>query len=295
LQYPALDLNGIDAELALACVDEYSPTAAEERSGLLTIFFSNALGRERARAALLAAFPCALIVPRDVDDEDWARRSQEALGPVTVGRITIVPPSPDGTLSSPSAVLLPPGQLRLVVRPSMAFGTGHHATTRLCLAAMQSVELADRVALDVGTGSGVLALAARALGAKRALGVDNDPDAIRCANENLLLNGHLDRVEFEVADALVDLPQRIHAVAGASQMSGHGSAAVDVITANLTGTLLSRSAPLLLSCLVPEGTAIISGILESERSDVADAFRAADPVWEAHEDEWLALGFRRRV
>jgi len=157
----------------------------------------------------------------------------------------------------------------------MGFGTGHHATTRLCLAALQEIDLTNAFVLDVGTGSGVLAIAANRLGASRALGIDSDPDAIQSARENLALNPDARHVELEVADLIAfELPR------------------ADVVTGNLTGALLVRSAASLLGAVRPGGTLILSGLLTHERDDVCRAFAPAAVVWQREEDGWVGLILR---
>ena len=137
----------------------------------------------------------------------------------------------------------------------MGFGTGHHATTRLCLAALQRTPVAGAFVLDVGTGSGILAIAAARLGAAQARGIDFDADAIQSANENLTRNPEVRTVSFDVARrSAPDLPR------------------ADIVLANLTGALLARVAPTLLDALNPGGTLIVSGILEAEEETVRLAF-----------------------
>jgi SAM-dependent methyltransferase len=156
-----------------------------------------------------------------------------------------------GISPSPQSDLTP---LTIVILPSMGFGTGHHVTTRLCLAALQAVDITDRVVLDVGTGSGVLAIAADRLGARRVLGIDDDPDAIQSARENLGLNPDVRHVTFETLDlAARALPD------------------ADVVTANLTGALLVRAPPAIRGP-PPGGTLILSGIQSHERDEVRRAF-----------------------
>src|SRR5687767_8559394 len=174
--WPALVVSGLsDAELVQAALTDFDIAAIEERSAdSWRVFFQNPSDRDRASADLRARFPGLSIAPVDVADEDWAARSQANLRAVQVGRIIVAPP-----WDAPTTI---------IIQPSMGFGTGHHATTRLCLAALQRLDLAGRSVLDVGTGSGVLAIAASRLGAADVTGLDDDADAIHAAWENLALN-----------------------------------------------------------------------------------------------------------
>ena len=153
-------------------------------------------------------------------------------------------------------------------------GTGHHATTRLCLAALQEVDLRGKFVLDVGTGSGLLAIAAVKLGAARALGTDCDVDALQAAAENVVRNDVTD-VELAVHDVMTDpLP------------------AADVVVANLTGAMIVRAAPRLRGAVMPGGVLILSGILEDEQDDIRRAFPNQTFVDVVQQDEWLGFTIR---
>lgn len=299
--YAALDITGLDAGLALAVADDYSPTAAEEHEGRLTVFFATAIDRDRAGEALAAQFPAAHTTTRDVDDEDWARRSQQNLKPVTVGCITIAPPWSLTPVINSQPVIpnLQAANLVLIIEPSMGFGTGHHATTRLCLAALQMVDLTEAFVLDVGTGSGVLAMAARRLGARAAVGIDTDADAIQSANENLQLNPDLNGVAFERGDLYVALssPAFLSSLMVLpSSQPGSARTTVDVVTANLTGALLIRSAELLVNAVRIGGHLVLSGLMQSEQSAVLEAFADRTvPISVASEEEWAGLLLRRTL
>jgi ribosomal protein L11 methyltransferase len=264
--YPALDVCAPSSDLVLAMVDDFSPSALEERDTAMRLFFASSDARDAACAALRASgFETAVL---DVSDEDWARRSQENLQPVTVGRIT-VSPYQSAISNSQSAILI-------VITPSMGFGTGHHATTRLCLEALQHLDVTGRSVLDVGTGSGILAIAADRLGAATVVGIDVDPDAIQAARENLQWNPDVRHAAFEIADLSVEpLPP------------------ADIVTANLTATQLVKSAAALSRAVRRGGSLVVSGILVEERDAVAAAFADNAIAWEKREDEWIALVLNR--
>ena len=299
--YPAVEVAAPgDLDLLLAIADDFSPTGVEERDDGVRVFFSSPAARDAALTTLASRFRAE---PIDVSDEDWARRSQEHLPSVTVGRITIFP-SPEHQASN----LKSPDRISIVIAPSMGFGTGHHATTRLCLAALQTIDLDGKTVLDVGTGSGVLAIAADRLGAARAIGIDIDPDAIQSANENLLLNPEAQHVSFHVADITVaDFPAANGAVlswirpsaAPAARASANARASlagvgpharlIDVVVGNLTGALIVRSASALRAAARGGGALIVSGLQADERDRVCDALAPAPIVWEREEDGWVAL------
>jgi ribosomal protein L11 methyltransferase len=204
------------------------------------------------------------IEAADIEDEDWARRTQADLGSVRIGGIIVAPPW-DMPAGGPETVI--------IIEPSRGFGTGHHQSTRLCLALLQTRELRRRRVIDVGTGSGVLAIAAAALGAPAVSAIDVDPDAVENARENVARNGVADVVEIHVGD-----------------LATTTLVAADVVTANLTGSLLERHAANLVRLVKPGGLLIAAGFTIDERDRVAVAFEPRLTISEiAEEDGWIGV------
>jgi ribosomal protein L11 methyltransferase len=275
-EYPALDLTIRDGEdtselldLIYACLDDFEPLAIHEddESGGLRVFFRSAEVRDAAQQSLLAQFRGRLesISPVDVQDEGWARRSQAQLTPVRVGGIVVTPPwIPDRD---------EPGTIRIVIEPSMGFGTGHHATTRLCLELLQNVDVTNRRVIDVGTGSGVLAIAAWKLGAVDIDAVDCDPDALQNARENVIANGGGTAIRTIEAD-----------------LSSVQAVPADLVMANLTAGVLERYAGSLVALVKPGGRLISSGFAPDDLAAIERAFgRTAVDV--RHEGTWMAAMF----
>ena len=270
--WPALDIHVPSCdpelqELVLAELDDFQPTAIQEPddTSRLRAFFTSAESRDAAARALGASFGTHLYVESlNIEDDDWAARSQAQLRAITIGRIFVAPPWDMG--SDPL--------FTVIVNPSMGFGTGHHATTRLTLKALQDLPLDNRTVLDIGCGSGVLAIAAVKLGAHSALGVDIDPDALENARDNAGLNHMGDRVRYEEGD-FREMPLR-----------------ADVVMANLTGGLLERSAATLSALVAPGGSLIVSGFMESEQAAVVpalDRFLTLQTI--AQEEEWMCATY----
>jgi ribosomal protein L11 methyltransferase len=275
---PALDLRwqaGVDlpafCELLHAALDDFAPLAIQDAEDGWRVFFRDRAARDRAVASLSTSYPTELaeIRPLDVADEDWARRSQAQLHAVRVGRLIVAPP-----WDVPPAI--DDGAIVVVIDPSMGFGTGHHQTTRLCLSLLQEIELTGRRAIDVGTGSGVLAIATARLGAGGVIALDDDADALANAEANVLMNDvtaavslvHADLAEFRAAPAAV-------------------------VTANLTGAVLRRHAGALRALVAGDGALIVSGFAVEEAAGVAAAF-GATVEREVSEGEWAAVMLRFR-
>jgi ribosomal protein L11 methyltransferase len=282
--YPALDVRfepGLASDTVEACLyaalDDFQPIAIQEHEtadGWL-VFFREPSQRDLAAIALgQLDVPALSVASVDVPDEDWARRSQATLTPITVGRITIAPPwdvpemerhFPDFAASAADPV---PDHIVIVIDPSMGFGTGHHQTTRLCLSLLQSIDLAGRRVIDIGTGSGVLSIAAAALGASSVTAVDNDTDALQNASENIVRN----RVSVEAVRA---------------DLRDFSAAPADVVVANLTAAALRQHASRLRALVKPGAFLVVSGFSPEELPAVVAAIAPGDARGEV-EGDWAA-------
>ncbi len=232
------------------------------------MFFETDTIREEAAQALRQAFPTMALAYVELPDDDWAARSQATLTMIHAGRFIVAPP-----WDMPAADV---GATVIVIEPSMGFGTGHHATTRMCLRLLSDIDVSDLSVLDLGTGSGVLTMAAALSGARRVLGIDVDVDAIQSAETSARMNTLPDTIEFQVADFRSAPP-----------------AAAEVVLANLTGGMLTSSGPQIAALVKPGGQMVLSGFDHTEVDAVLAAFAGFDEVQRLTEDNWIALQLRK--
>jgi len=217
--------------------------------------------------------PIGELTTRVVRDDDWAEAWKEHFPVLRVGRRLVIRP----TWREHEAL---PDDVVVALDPGMAFGTGLHPTTRLCLAALERVADEGLVSaariLDVGCGSGILAIAALRLGAQEALGVDTDPIAVEATLANAALN---------------DLGGRARARTGSLPS---GESPFRVVLANLIAGVLIPLAPLLVAELDDEGVLLASGIFVDREAEVAAAFEAAGLIVVNRdvEGDWIALEAR---
>jgi ribosomal protein L11 methyltransferase len=207
------------------------------------------------------------LAVRFVQDEDWAEAWKAYFRPIRVGRSLVIKPSWE-TLAAAD------GDRVIELDPGMAFGTGAHPTTQLCLALLEErVAPGDRV-LDLGTGSGILALAAARLGAREVLALDLDPVAVAAARENVAANGLAGVVRVEEGG--------VEAAPGPPY---------DLVVANILADVIRDLAPALALQLRRRGLLIASGIIADRAADVTVALRAAgfDLEEERAQEEWRAL------
>jgi ribosomal protein L11 methyltransferase len=220
-----------------------------------------------------------LVLPRpelsSVTSEDWSTSWKVNFKPLRIGRRLLIVPSWEAPQPQPDDIVL-----RL--DPGMAFGTGGHETTRLCLELLEQImdnmpTLLSPSVLDLGTGSGILAMAAVQLGAGRVCAVDIDPLAVEVARENLEINGLLDQVECSTTPL--------------ESLNG----CFDVILANILAEELVRLAPALNERLAPGGSLVLSGILAEKEGLVRSGYspQPLEYLGTLSEGEWVALHYRK--
>ncbi len=220
-----------------------------------------------AAAALAAGIEVPEFQIERLPDLDWVAESHKALPPIQAG--------PFYVYGAHVASAPPTDSILLLVEASAAFGTGHHETTRACLMALADLKTTHAVgrALDMGCGTGILALAAAKLWRCPVVAVDNDPEAVRLTRENAAAN--------EVA-ALVDA----HLGDGYACPAVAAAAPYDLIVANILAGPLKDMAPHLIRNLAPGGVALLSGLLIDQACEVADAHRPLRVLGDASIGGW---------
>ena len=213
------------------------------------------------------------------DDSEWLYKWQEFFKPARVGSRIVVRPSWEKYEAKE-------GDLVIDMDPGMAFGSGLHETTSMCIRALEKIlsgdgseyEGTDRI-LDVGTGTGILAIAGVLLGADEALGIDIDPDAVRVANENIEKNGLADKIRAQYGDLTEGVDYK-----------------ADIVVANLMADLVMRLSPAASGHLEPGGWYITSGILDIKEAVVSEAILSAGFEIEEvlHDGEWCAVIARKK-
>ena len=205
--------------------------------------------------------PIPAYTVREVEEQDWVRVTQSQFEPIHIGEhIWVVPSWHDAP--EPDAVVLE-------LDPGLAFGTGSHPTTRLCMEWLEQHVQAGERTLDYGCGSGILAIVAKKLGAGETVGVDIDPNAVEASRYNA------ERNHVEAAFALPDdAPE----------------GTFDLVVANILSNPLKLMAAMLCARVRPGGRLILSGVLERQAEEVAAAYASAIPltVWRAR-DGWVCL------
>jgi ribosomal protein L11 methyltransferase len=274
------------AELALLEAEATGWTILEdaiERRAWVVGVFEGKSEAEAAWESLGPRLPAASggrPAPRRLPDTDWALSYRAHFQAWAFGRLHWVPIWERETFRCPD------GHLVLWLDPGLAFGTGNHETTRLCIERMVALETRLGAAVgsvrvvDAGCGSGILALSAVLLGFGQVVAFDNDPEAVRISRENAEVNGLAERVHFRVADL----------------GSGFDRERAGLVLANIQADVLARNARTLAVAVAPEGILELSGILAAEAPAIRQAFAAVTPGWAVDSrvsGEWCDLCLAR--
>jgi len=224
-------------------------------------------------AALRDTLPdgaAAIITTAELEEQDWVRIWLRDWKPLKFGRrLWVSPRAKVGEIGDPQAVIV-------ALDPGLAFGTGTHPSTALCLEWLAAADLKGKAVLDYGCGSGLLAITALKLGAARATAVDIDPQALLATRENALVNGVADRLQARAASDFTAAPHQ-------------------VVLANILARPLIELAPRLCASLAPGGEIVLSGLLEAHAAEVAAAFVPwCDWAAPARLEGWIRLNGCKR-
>ena len=244
--------------------------------------YEHSIDPDRVRAVLPGAPAVKNVQVREIADRDWLAASSEDIGPIEIGGPCWATPPPERTI------------VRL--EPGLAFGSGRHPTTRLCLERLVATPPVGIDVIDYGCGSGILAIAAAVLGAHRVTALDIDPQARQATVENARINGVSDRVKVVAEGAATGATADVAGGSIAGAVTSAAAAPASLVIANILAGPLVELAPVLAAMTAPGGDLALSGILEAQADEIAGAYRDAfDIHTRTSSDGWVRLDGRRRI
>ncbi len=266
--------TSIDSGELVGFLEDHGCLGAVDGEGSCSLYWTSeswceaaCLELKRVLTALGDSKAADTLITREIPDQNWNSRWTASLRPICLGRRLFV-------RQSWNSVAAPDDAIVLVIDPRRAFGTGYHATTQLMIGLLEDRLRGGEKVLDVGTGSGILAMAALRLGARRALAIDNDPEAIECACEYAAVNGFGAELELRVGTLEESEPETF-----------------DLLLANLDVRTLPGYFNAFHSWLNPGGAALISGLLRDDYREICQALAVTG--WRIagmrEKEEWLAL------
>ena len=248
--------------------------------------YEDAIDPDRVRAVLPGAPAVKNVRMREIADRDWLAASREDIEPIEIGSLWI----------GPCWATPPPERTIVRLEPGLAFGSGRHPTTRLCLERLVATPPVGIDVIDYGCGSGILAIAAAVLGAHRVTALDIDPQARQATVENARINGVSDRVKVVAEGAATGATADVAAGSIAGAVTNAAAAPASLVIANILAGPLVELAPVLAAMTAPGGDLALSGILEAQADEVAGAYRDAfDIHTRTSSDGWVRLDGRRRI
>ena len=266
--------TSMDAGELAGMLDDPWLAGAWQEDGVIHLYWPKERWAPETREEITAlvqrvGLDAAAMTMHSMPDADWNAAWATSVTPLRVGTRIVIRPSWE-------SVALHRDDVEIILDPKQAFGTGHHATTQLLLERLEARLHGGERVLDVGTGSGILAMAALKLGAVSAWGLDHDPVAIECAQGYAIENGFGDELKLDTS-ALATVPGNCF----------------DLVLANLDRRTILALRDLLVRCLRRNGRLLLSGILASDRSDIVETFDQGGGTLAAEQarDGWLALEF----
>ncbi|MEK7264355.1 MAG: 50S ribosomal protein L11 methyltransferase [Bacteroidota bacterium] len=263
----SFSIEELEQETLIAFLSQFNFEGFWQENNFLKAYIEQQLWNEHSHIFLKEQFPDLQFSITEIQNQDWNKEWEDSIEPILATEKILVRPSWKEIENSD-------GKIIITIDPKMSFGTGHHETTRLMLQLMEKYVKPNDFVLDLGTGTGILAIAAIKLGATKCVAVDNDEWSIENTKENVVVN---------------NVENAIDVFLGTLETVSQNN--FDVLLANIQSSIILPILPLMISKIKPNGIILLSGLLKEEREKILSSLseNSLHIIEEIGENEWIAF------